>query len=29
MRFLTFSVGDKTSWGVATASGLIDLGTRC
>lgn len=29
MRFLTFSVGDKTSWGVATASGLIDLGARC
>jgi len=29
MRFLTFSSGDKASWGVATAGGLIDLGARC
>ena len=28
MRFLTFSAAGKTSWGVATDAGVIDLGAR-
>ena len=28
MRFLTFAVGDKPSWGAATDSGVVDLGVR-
>jgi 5-carboxymethyl-2-hydroxymuconate isomerase len=28
MRFLTFAVGDKPSWGAATDSGVVDLGAR-
>jgi 2-keto-4-pentenoate hydratase/2-oxohepta-3-ene-1,7-dioic acid hydratase in catechol pathway len=28
MRFLTFSTADKPSWGVATDTGIIDLGAR-
>ncbi len=28
MRFLTFASGEKTSWGAATDTGLIDLGSR-
>ena len=28
MRFLTFSSGDTPSWGVATSTGIIDLGAR-
>ena len=28
MRFLTFTAGDKLSWGAATDSGVVDLGAR-
>ena len=28
MRFLTFSLNDRRSWGVATDAGVIDLGAR-
>ena len=28
MRFLTFSANEKSSWGVATDTGIIDLGAR-
>jgi len=28
MRFLTFSIADRPSWGVATGKGIIDLGAR-
>ena len=28
MRFLTFSIADRSSWGAATDKGIIDLGAR-